>query len=690
MSGNHLGRSLTKTLKKDEIEILSKGPKFSINNRLNDNLIDQYKRGILRLNYQYLWKNINVNKENSHEITKYPIPENIYTPKNTEINPDLKTKMKRINDNIINKLQKWNKNDIRPNITNSEMETLKHLKKREDLVFLPSDKGGEFCVINKNEYIELGERHLEDTTTYVKKSITPKTIETHINNTWRQIYKKYEVPEPIGKSYISTNTKLPKFYHLIKTHKSLDALKIRPIVASKNSPTFKMSYMLSRILKPILKYVPAHIESSQQLIDKLKYEELIYNYPCSLDVVSLYTSIPINEAIETLINFIRENKINISNIQLPDIAELLRIIMNNTYFTFNNTTYKQIKGLPMGSNISPILAITYMSYIETKALNQLGNRYIFSRYIDDCLIIVKNHQEADMCLNVFNSINDNIKFEIEYPDNERSINMLDFNLQIINNRSIFKFYQKSAKKDIFVNYNTALPKRTIDAIVINENNRRRKKCTHQIDRDQAKEKLYKTLINNGYKTNTLDNLTSKNKNRRKINKNRRNKAQEDILYLDVPFVSDKINNMIQNEYKKENINIRIINKNKSLRNILNRNNGNQACSLKNCIINKSGICYSQNCVYKISCPCGESYIGSTKRMLHTRVHEHLKDNKSNVFQHIQRCLSLKCENELSVNIISKQKDVVDTRIMEDLLIRKYEPTMNDKIELESLNTFLSF
>jgi hypothetical protein len=69
------------------------------------------------------------------------------------------------------------------------------------------------------------------------------------------------------------------------------------MVSNVNAPTHKISLLLSRILKPLLKTVPAHLESSEELINQLKILEAKQHlYPFSLDVVALYTSIPILDA----------------------------------------------------------------------------------------------------------------------------------------------------------------------------------------------------------------------------------------------------------------------------------------------------------------------------------------------------------------------------------------------------------
>jgi hypothetical protein len=178
---------------------------------------------------------------------------------------------------------------------------VKEIKERR-LVCLPSDKGGEFCVVDERRYIEAGMEHLNDSSTYrTIPHLQAKTIETKINKVWRNVCESCEISLRIRKSFITTNSAIPRFYHLIKTHKVSPSLKIRPIVSNVNGPTHKISWLLSRILKPLLNTVPAHLESSEELINQLKILEPEFvkqhPYPFSLDVVALYTSIPIQDAI---------------------------------------------------------------------------------------------------------------------------------------------------------------------------------------------------------------------------------------------------------------------------------------------------------------------------------------------------------------------------------------------------------
>ena len=55
---------------------------------------------------------------------------------------------------------------------------------------MPSDKGGEFCAVERDVYMQLGRSHLADTATYqTVPRMTAKTIESKLNKEWKRTYK---------------------------------------------------------------------------------------------------------------------------------------------------------------------------------------------------------------------------------------------------------------------------------------------------------------------------------------------------------------------------------------------------------------------------------------------------------------------------------------------------------------------
>ena len=162
-------------------------------------------------------------------------------------------------------------------------------------------------------------------------------IKTIIKTTLKQKF-----PPFVQKSFLASNTDLPRFYHLIKTHKTGPDIKIRPIVSNINGPTQRISWLLSNALKPMLENISAHLENSLELIKCIQAGDLTTNkalpYPCSLDVVSLYTSIPIQEAITNAADRIQNPTLHLSK---QDITNLLTVTLNNMYFSFKGQAFRQ-------------------------------------------------------------------------------------------------------------------------------------------------------------------------------------------------------------------------------------------------------------------------------------------------------------------------------------------------------------
>ena len=234
---------------------------------------------------------------------------------------------------------------------------------------MPSDKGGEFCAVEQGAYVHLGRSHLADTTIYQPvPRMTAKTIEGKLNKQWKAVCKARSIPVRCERSFVATNTRLASFHHLIKTHKPGPELKIRPIVANRDGPTEKIAWLLRRILSPLLEDVSSHIPSSDSLmatIDSTPVETLRrYRYQCSLDVVALYTSVPVEEAlIAVQTKLLLNGGIVPSPLQIEDVVELLRTTFSLTYFHHEERVYRQIAGLPMGSAVSGIVAIIFMDTI---------------------------------------------------------------------------------------------------------------------------------------------------------------------------------------------------------------------------------------------------------------------------------------------------------------------------------------
>jgi len=101
------------------------------------------------------------------------------------------------------------------------------------------------------------------------------------------------------------------------------------------------------------------------------------------DVVSLYTSIPIKEALDVI--FLLTN---------PDMAKLAEISLTSTFFYFQGEFYEQTYGVSMVSPLSPIVANLFMEDFESKDLSSaLFKPKLWRRFIEDTCTIWQHKPE---------------------------------------------------------------------------------------------------------------------------------------------------------------------------------------------------------------------------------------------------------------------------------------------------------
>ena len=91
-------------------------------------------------------------------------------------------------------------------------------------------------------------------------------------------------------------------------------------------------------------------------------------------VFSLFTNVPLRfvlKGIEKRSHHIYKWK----KIPLQEFEEGLELLMNSTYFQYDNKYYKKIYGTPMCSHISPIISDVVMQDLEISCLSQIDFSY---------------------------------------------------------------------------------------------------------------------------------------------------------------------------------------------------------------------------------------------------------------------------------------------------------------------------
>jgi hypothetical protein len=106
------------------------------------------------------------------------------------------------------------------------------------------------------------------------------------------------------------------------------------------------------IKPPPLLNISLFIQQTQNF--HLDEHDIMVNF----DVVSLFTKIPISEALALS-----------SNIFDPETLNLVEICLSYTLFPFKWVFHEKIEGTTMGYSLSPMMANSFMEHFETLVLN---------------------------------------------------------------------------------------------------------------------------------------------------------------------------------------------------------------------------------------------------------------------------------------------------------------------------------
>ena len=230
------------------------------------------------------------------------------------------------------------------------------------------------------------------------------------------------------------NSNTPRLYALPKIHK--DNIPLRPIISSINTISSDISKKLANILtilRTIDKFeIKNTIEIKQRLNTIIANETDIL---VSFDIISLFTNIPTNLAI----TIIEENWDTIkTNTDIPKTLffEMLRFCLYDAnYFTYNNTFYKQIFGMPMGNPLSSIIANIITNKLLTETIDKLDyTPTLLVKYVDDILAIIPKNSIIQT-LTKLNNFHHKIQFTYETTTNNK-LPYLDLLIIINNNNSI--------------------------------------------------------------------------------------------------------------------------------------------------------------------------------------------------------------------------------------------------------------
>jgi hypothetical protein len=327
------------------------------------------------------------------------------------------------------------------------IHTIKNKLQSNNAIITKADKGNTIVIEYKQEYCrKIGE--FIDKNNILKvyndpTKIFQKQVKTTLNDCQAVLHKDEKW------KFINMNPTALTIKVLIKIHK--ENAPIRPIINWRNASVYKVTKMLTKKLQI---HIPLpytfNVKNSVHLIEELSNITYSSNLQlASFYITNMYSNVPTDELLH-IFDLLCEQSIG-ENMK-KDLRSLIKMVLEQNYFQFDNDFYSQEIGLAMGSPASSILSEMYHQYKEcTEGFDILQRNNIpgYFHYVDDILIIYDRTLTNIGVLNSFNSIMPTMMFTMEKERNN-TINFLDIAVTKESDKFKYDIYRKNTTTDSII------------------------------------------------------------------------------------------------------------------------------------------------------------------------------------------------------------------------------------------------
>ena len=311
-------------------------------------------------------------------------------------------------------------------------------KNRNSLILKPADKGGATVLMSYLFYRTKMQEMLSNSASCFQvineNPIFELIQEVHL--TLMDLRDQGFINQSLFDMLIpSEKARCPCLYGLPKIHKSIIAL--RPIVSGNEHATEPISIFLDYILQPYAIESDFYLKDTTDLLNILSNLTLPPDDPnlllFNLDVVGMYTNIPLKEASSSIDIRISANpsllirgKTFYSKYLIKKLVELT---LNNNFFQFNDVFYHQILGIAMGTPCACTVSDIFICLFMKKAFKNWHDLpLIYKQYRDDGFGVWNLGLPKLLAfLDYLNSLHPTIKFTMNFG---RSIDYLDARISI--------------------------------------------------------------------------------------------------------------------------------------------------------------------------------------------------------------------------------------------------------------------
>ena len=201
-----------------------------------------------------------------------------------------------------------------------------------------------------------------------------------------------------------------------------------------------------------------------------------------------------------ILNLVFQKKQN-SNLlfQNPDSQPciVLHSATSTVEFSFDNTIYRQIDGVAMGSPLGPALANIFVGCCEEKLLfSEISKPAVSFRYVDDTFVIFQNEKGSEEFLIRLSGLHFSLQFTFEKEKND-SLPFLDIHVEHTKGSYETKVYRKPTFTGQYLRWESFTPMKRKASLVSTLVHRALKICSKSKLKEEIN-RIKEILLDNGY------------------------------------------------------------------------------------------------------------------------------------------------------------------------------------------------
>ena len=155
------------------------------------------------------------------------------------------------------------------------------------------------------------------------------------------------------------------------------------------------------------------------------------------------------------------HRVDMFDLSVDDVRELLPFFLQSNYFQFDNVVYRQVRGLAMGNNLAPPLAIIFMSQLECRAMESFPVKpKLYHRYIDESLVLWQHGMSSlKEFVNHLSGQHFDIEFTVQHscPDVTSAVPYLELSIIVTDCRLERELFVKESHSGVHLSYCSGLP-----------------------------------------------------------------------------------------------------------------------------------------------------------------------------------------------------------------------------------------